>query len=187
MKLLESISKRHSPRSFDIKDVEQEKIELLIEAARWAPSAFNNQPWRFYIAEKNKNPEFYNNTLNCLVDFNKSWAQTAPVLIITAVKTTNDHNNEANKYAFHDLGLAIGNMMNQATELNLFMHQMAGIKFDSFKELLNLPQHMEPVSIIALGYIGKIEGLPAEIQKVEKEKKRVRKPLEDILNYSPLK
>ena len=142
MQLIESISKRHSPRSFDNKGIEQEKIELLIEAASWAPSAFNNQPWRFYVAEKNKNPEFYNNALNCLVDFNKSWAQTAPVLIITVVKTTYDHNNEANKFALHDLGLAIGNMMNQATVLNLFMHQMAGIKFDKFNKLLNLPQNI---------------------------------------------
>jgi nitroreductase len=187
MKLLESISKRHSPRSFDIQNVEKEKIELLIEAARWAPSAFNNQPWRFFVAEKQKNIEFYNNTLNCLVDFNRNWAQTAPVLILSVVKTTYDHNNEVNKYAFHDIGLAMGNMMNQATELNLFMHQMAGVKFDKMKELLNLPEYMEPVSIIALGYIGKIEDLPTDIQKVESEKIRVRKPIEEILNYSPLK
>jgi nitroreductase len=186
MKVIDSILKRHSPRSFDNKNVESNKIELLFEAARWAPSAFNNQPWRFFVAIKNENQEFYNNALNCLVDFNKSWAQTAPVLILTTVKTTFDHNNEFNKYAFHDLGLAIGNMLNQATEMDLYMHQMAGVKFDKFKELLNLSENIEPVSIIALGYLGKIDDLPVEVQKVEIEKKRVRKSIDEILKFSPL-
>ncbi|MBI5538818.1 MAG: nitroreductase family protein [Bacteroidia bacterium] len=186
MNILSTISNRHSPRSFDKKNVEKEKIELLIEAARWAPSAFNNQPWRFFIAIKSENEEFYNKAIDCLTDFNKLWARSAPVLILTVVKTTYDHNNNVNKYAFHDLGLAIGNMMNQATDMNLFMHQMAGVKFDKMKELLNLPENHEPVSVIAIGYIGKIEDLPVEIQKVENEKKRIRKSFEEILKYSPL-
>ena len=91
-----------------------------------------------------------------------------------------------NKHAWHDLGLAVGNMLNQATEIGLFMHQMAGIDHDKIATLLNLSPELEPVTVIALGYLGKIEDLPAEIQKVENEKQRVRKQLSEIIIYSPL-
>ncbi len=187
MKLLESIINRHSPRAFSNAKVEKEKLELIFEAARWAPSAFNAQPWRFFVADKNDNSDFYNEILNCLIGFNKSWANTAPIFIVTVVKTINDHNNEPNKYAYHDLGLAVGNMLNQATEMGLFMHQMAGIDHDKIFEVLNLSANYKPVTVIALGYPGKIEDLPEEIQKVETEKQRVRKKISEIVNYSPLK
>ncbi len=187
MKLLESISKRHSPRAFSNIKVEKEKLELLFEAARWAPSAYNNQPWRFFVADKYENASFYDEIINCLTGFNKSWANTAPILIVTVVKTIFDHNNEPNKYAWYDLGLAVGNMLNQATEKGLYMHQMAGIEHDKIAKLLNLSLEYQPVTVIALGYIGNIEDLPTDIQKVENEKKRVRKQIAEIVNYSSLK
>jgi len=186
LNLIKSISNRYSPRSFGTMEVEKEKLELIFEAARWAPSSFNNQPWRFFVANKNENLNFYNDIINCLTGFNKSWADTAPILIVTVVKTTFDHNNLPNKHAWHDLGLAVGNMLNQATEIGLFMHQMAGIEHDKIATLLNLSSELEPVTVIALGYLGKIEDLPAEIQKVENEKQRVRKQLSEIIIYSPL-
>jgi len=186
LNLIKSIINRYSPRSFGSMEVEKEKLELIFEAARWAPSAFNGQPWRFFVADKNDNPDFYNEIFNCLIGFNKSWANTAPIFIVTVVKTTFDHNNLPNKHAWHDLGLAVGNMLNQATEIGLFMHQMAGIEHDKIATLLNLSSELEPVTVIALGYLGKIEDLPAEIQKVENEKQRVRKQLSEIIIYSPL-
>lgn len=187
MYLLKSISNRYSPRSFSSIEVEKEKLDLIFEAARWAPSTFNSQPWRFYVANKFENKNFSNQIINCLTGFNKSWANTAPILIVTVVKNTFDHNNMPNKHAWHDLGLAVGNMLNQATEIGLFMHQMAGIEHDKIARLLNLSSEYEPVTVIALGYLGKIEDLPPEIQKAENEKQRVRKQLSEIVNYIPLK
>ena len=187
LNLIKSISNRYSPRSFGSMEVEKEKLDLIFEAARWAPSAFNGQPWRFFVADKNDNPDFYNEIFNCLIGFNKSWANSAPIFIVTVVKTTFDHNNLPNKHAWHDLGLAVGNMLNQATEIGLFMHQMAGIEHDKIATSLNLSPELEPVTVIALGYLGKIEDLPAEIQKVENEKQRVRKQIPEIVNYLPLK
>jgi len=172
MKLLKTITERYSPRAFDSNAVEKEKIEAMFEAARWAPSSRNNQPWRFFYATKD-NQETWDKLFDSLVEFNQIWVQNAPLLIMTAVENNYHH-------AHHDLGLAVGNMMNQVSEMGLHMHQMGG--FDPVKagENMNLPDGFEAVTMIAVGYKGDISILPENFQEMEKQA-RERKPLEEMV------
>ncbi|MFP4664998.1 MAG: nitroreductase family protein [Bacteroidales bacterium] len=172
MKLLESIKNRYSPRAFSSKPVEKEKIEAMFEAARWAPSSYNKQPWSFIYATRD-NEETWDKLFDSLVEFNQIWVKNAPLLIMTAVR--NDY-----KHAYHDLGLAVGNMMNQVTGMGLYMHQMGGFDPEKAAENINLPEGLEAHTMIAVGYKGSLDVLPQDFQEMEKQE-RVRKPLEEMV------
>jgi nitroreductase len=178
MKLIESISQRYSPRAFSDKQVEKEKIEAMFEAARWAPSAFNGQPWRFIYATR-ENKKLWDALFDALVDFNKSWVQTAPLLILTAARKTFEHNGKPYKHNWHDVGLAVGNMMNQVTAMGLYMHQMSGFDPKKAAQNINLPDAYEPVTMIAIGYKGDPGLLPDDLQEME-NRKRDRKNMNKI-------
>jgi nitroreductase len=164
--ITELLEKRWSPRAFSDKPIAHEKIMSLFEAARWAASAMNEQPWRFIFAEKT-HTEKYAKILSCLVDANKTWAASAPLLVITFIKTQFEKNNELNKWAMHDLGLAIGNLTSQATAMDLYMHSMAGFSHDTVKMNFNIPSGLEPVTIIAIGYLGNPEMLHEKLKERE--------------------
>ncbi len=179
MELLKSIKERYSPRAFDSRDVEPEKIEALYEAARWAPSSYNGQPWRFIYATK-ENSELWDKLFDALGEFNQIWVKNAPMLILTVARKTYEHNKQAYAHNWHDVGLAVGNMMNQATEMGLFMHQMGGFDNEKVAKNINLPDEFETVSMIAVGYKGDISVLPEDFQKMENQP-RTRKAIEDIV------
>ncbi|MEE8124228.1 MAG: nitroreductase family protein [Nitrospirales bacterium] len=160
------LKQRWSPRAFADRPVEKEKLQRLFEAARWAPSCFNEQPWVFILTTK-ANQEEYDNLLSCLVEGNRIWAQHAPLLLLTVAKMHFDHNGELNRHAFHDIGLAIGNLLIQATAMDLVLHQMAGILPDRIRELYALPQGFEPVTGIAIGYQGDAKSLPEPFKERE--------------------
>lgn len=124
----ELIRDRWSPRAFSDRPVEKETLLSLLEAARWAASASNRQPWSFIVATKD-NPTEYERLLGILVENNQRWAKDAPVLILAVAKVINDDGKE-NRYAFHDVGLALGNLSLQATALGLSVHQAAGFDRD---------------------------------------------------------
>src|SRR5213078_4673493 len=121
----EILQRRWSPRAFSDRMVESEKLQSLFEAARWAPSTFNEQPWAFIVATK-QNLEEHARLLSCLAEKNQQWARLAPVLMVSVAKLNFDKNGKPNRHAFHDVGLAVGTMIVQATSLDLFVHQMAG-------------------------------------------------------------
>jgi nitroreductase len=173
------LKKRWSPRAFASRPVEEEKIHLLFEAARWAASAMNEQPWRFIYAVREDRGR-YNQLLECLNDRNKIWAKSAPMLILTMVKTHFEKNNKPNRWAFHDLGLAIGNLTTQASALDLYVHNMAGFSIEKATELFSLPADLEPVTMIAVGYIGDHSLLPEDFRKSETEPQK-RKPPEELI------
>ena len=110
----ELLQKRWSPRAFADKAVEPAKLRSLLEAARWAPSSNNEQPWAFFVATREQ-PEEYAQLLGCLVEFNQSWAKGAPVLMLTAAHRRFTKNDQENRNAYHDLGLAVANLTVQAT------------------------------------------------------------------------
>jgi nitroreductase len=166
------LQKRFSPKEFAETPVEQDKIELLFEAARLAPSSFNEQPWRFIYAIR-ENPDVYNRLLNCLTEKNQDWAKTAPVLVLSIAKLTYTRNGNSNRHALHDVGLAMGNMLLQATAMNLYVHQMGGFSIDKAREYFKLPAEFEPVAIIAIGYL--LE------DRTEQHPARNRKPLDEII------
>ncbi|NIR48805.1 nitroreductase family protein [candidate division KSB1 bacterium] len=177
--VVDLIKKRWSPRAFSERMVEEEKLLSLLEAARWAPSSFNEQPWRFIVATRDNQAEF-EKLLGCLVEGNLKWAKDAPVLMLTIAKLRFSRNDKPNRHAFHDVGLAVGNLVIQATALGLFVHQMAGIHVDKARETYTIPEGYEPVAGIAIGYHGEPESLPEKYQKSE-EAERTRKPLSELV------
>jgi nitroreductase len=150
------IYKRYSPREFDDTVVDEEILLTLFEAARWAPSSSNEQPWRFIYGTKT-NSSTFEKLYSCLSASNQEWAGGAPVLMLSIAKTYFDKDKSKNRHAFHDVGLAMGNLLNQATIQNLKVHQMAGFDKDKAKETFELPDGFEPVAMVALGYSSAIK------------------------------
>jgi nitroreductase len=181
MEIIDSIKNRYSTVLFSNKQVESEKLQLLIEAARWAPSAFNEQPWRFIIGSKDKDEE-YEKLLDCLVDSNKHWAQHAPLLVLVAAKKVFSHNPNPNRSSLYDTGLAVSNLLSQATALNIFVHQMGGFSIEKAKREFAIPEEFEPIVIMAIGYKGDSEDFPEDLQ-IREKKVRIRKPLEDLTKF----
>jgi nitroreductase len=169
--LHELLSRRWSPRAFSPRPVESAKLLQLFEAARWAPSSYNAQPWAFIVATR-EDAEGYNRLLSTLVDVNRQWARQAAVLILAVAKLDFDHVARPNRHAFYDLGQAVANLTVQATALDLQIHQMGGFDARSASELLAIPAGYEPVAVLALGYQAELpEGRAA----------RTRKPLADFV------
>ncbi len=173
------LQERWSPRAFSNELVEETTLQSLFEAARWASSCFNEQPWSFLVATK-KNGEEHVKMLSCLVEANQSWAKQAPVLMLTIAKLIFDHNGKSNRHAYHDVGLAVGNLVVQATALGLGVHQMAGILPDMIKSSYDIPENYEPVTGLAIGYFGDPQSLPDELREREVAK-RTRLPLSDFV------
>jgi len=173
------ISARKSPRAFAQRLVEPEKLRSVLDAARWAPSAGNGQPWRFVVAAKDR-PEDHERMLNLLFDGNRTWAAKAPVLILSVAQVTDPASRKANKFAFHDVGLATENLALQAVSLGLAVHAMGGFHADRAKASFNIPVEFEPVAVIALGYEGGAEFLPQPLLERELAP-RVRKPLSEFV------
>ncbi len=173
------LRRRWSPRAFSDRPVEPEKLRCLLEAARWAPSSYNEQPWAYLVATR-EDPEEYARMLSVLAEGNIAWAQRAPVLMLSLARLNFERNGRPNRYAFHDVGQATANLVTQATALGLFVHQMAGFHAERARELFSIPAGWEPVAAIALGYPGDPESLPESLREREFAP-RTRKPLEQFV------
>ncbi|MEM1446809.1 MAG: nitroreductase family protein [Planctomycetota bacterium] len=178
--ILDCLANRWSPRAFADRPVEREQLQALFEAARWAASAFNEQPWRFIVATKDQG-ERYERVLSCLVEANQAWAKSAPVLGITAVSEVFKKNGKDNRCAEHDLGLAMGNLSAQATALGLAVHQMAGIDQDQAKSKLQLPKSFHAFSAFAVGYVGDPSDLPKGWIRDSETTPRERQAFDDFV------
>lgn len=173
------ISERWSPRAFADRPVEPERLRSLFEAARWAASSYNGQPWYFIIATKD-DPANYQRVLDCLVEFNQGWAKQAAVLALSVAKLKFDHNGEPNRHAFHDVGQAAATLALQAHHLGLAVHQMAGILPDKARQIFDIPDGYEAVAGIAIGYPGEPHTLPDHLKERELAP-RERKPLDSFV------
>ena len=176
--LIESISRRWSPRAFATTPVSQDRLRQLLEAARWAPSCYNAQPWTFIVGTQD-NPETFRKLSKCLVPVNQAWAAKAPVLMLALAELNFAHNGKPNRHAAHDVGLALGNLLNQATILSLQAHLMAGFSGNTARELFAVPDTHDPVTMLALGYPGDPESLPDTLREKELAP-RTRKSLDEI-------
>ena len=172
------LRRRWSPRAFDDRPVEPEKLRSLFEAARWAPSSNNGQPWRFLVATKEHKAE-YDRLLNCLVEGNQKWAHRAPVLLLSVAKLDFE-DGSPNRHALHDTGMAAENLSIQATALGLVVHQMAGFHIDLAQAGCQIPDGHEPVAMMAVGYPGDPALLSDRLRERETQP-RVRKPLSEFL------
>jgi nitroreductase len=149
--ILDCIAQRWSPYLFAPRGVEPEKLRSCLEAARWAASSFNEQPWSFILARREQTVEFQR-VLGCLVESNQAWAKNAGVLMLSVVAKSFSRNGTPNRVAQHDLGLAMGNLCCQATHLGLFVHQMAGVNLDQVRQEFAIPDTHDPHTGIAIGY-----------------------------------
>jgi nitroreductase len=174
-----SLRKRWSPLAFSDRLVESEKLLSVLEAARWAASSYNEQPWSFIIATK-ENPVEFERLLSILAEGNQEWARNAPVLMLTVAKLHFERNGKENRHAFHDVGASAASLAIQAATLDLFVHQMAGFDVPKAKEVYQIPTDYEPVSAIALGYLGNAQTLSESLQQRE-QNPRTRKPLDKFV------
>lgn len=146
------ISSRWSPRSYSDRPVEPAALRSLFEAARWAASCFNEQPWRWVVAEK-ANPSEYQRILDTLVPFNQGWAGNAPVLAISAAKGTFTQNGKPNRFGMFDTGQALATLMLQATALGLHVHAMGGFDAEKARAEFGIPEDYEVGAAIAIGHL----------------------------------
>ncbi len=175
----ELLAERWSPYGFEDRPVAQADLRSLFEAARWAASSYNEQPWNFFVATK-ENPEEFARLLSCLVEANQEWAKAAPVLVLGVVSLKFSRNNKDNRAAVHDLGLAAGNLVVEATARGLCVHQMIGILPDKAREVYQIPEHNEAWTAMAIGY----KADPAKLPDALKERDltpRQRKPLSQFV------
>lgn len=174
--VIESILERWSPLAFDPTPVEEENIRALFEAARWAPSAYNEQPWRFVYALKS-DPK--RDVLENLLVAGNAWAKNAGMLVLSFAKKTFARNGTANRHHLHDLGAASAYLVAQATALGLVSHHMSGYDAERANEALGVPSDYEPGSMIAIGYYAGQDGLD-EGSKKREDGPRMRKTLDEI-------
>jgi nitroreductase len=172
--------RRWSPRAFDPdRPVEPAKLRSCFEAARWAPSSNNEQPWAFIVATKDR-PDEFAKALSCLVERNQSWARHAPVLIIGVASLAFSRNGKRNTHALYDLGAAVAFLTVEATAQGLSLHQMAGFLPDKAREAYSIPESAEPVVEIALGYRGHPDSLPEDLRQRELTP-ATRKPITEFV------
>ena len=176
--VVDIILKRWSPRSYADKPVSSADLTKIFTAAAWAASSYNEQPWRFLVGKKGD--ETYAKILDSLIEFNQSWAKTAPVLILSVGKKTFTQNGNPNAYALHDTGAASANLSLEATALGLHMHGMAGLDKDKARANFGIPEDFEVGAAWALGYAGDPDALPEPYKGMETAA-RSRKPLEEFV------
>lgn len=163
--VLEPIRLRWSPRAFDARSIEPEKIRLLFEAARWAPSSYNEQPWRYIYALKEDGED--RAKLEALLVEGNAWAKSAPLLLISFASKMYKHNGKENRHALHDTGCASGFITLQAVQLGLVTHQMSGFRSDDANAELGVPDDFMPGSMMAVGYLGNPASLPEPLRERE--------------------
>jgi nitroreductase len=172
--LHELIRNRWSPRAFAEKLVPPEVLRSLFEAARWAPSSNNEQPWAYLVATKD-NPENFAKMLGVLVEFNANWAKHAPVLALSVAHLKAQRDGKPNRVALHDVGSASAQLTFEANARGLQVHQMAGFDAEKARETFAIPPDWEPVAAMAIGYPGDPESLPEKLRDRELAP-RTRKP-----------
>ena len=170
------VANRRSPRAFDRdRKISPEMLSNLLEAARWAPSADNIQPWRFIVGQKND--ATHQKIVSTLSEGNRIWAEHAPILILAVTQEEGERGKQS--YAWHDLGLATTQMVLQASAMELYAHIMAGFSKDEARSAFSIPAEYVPLTVIAIGYLGDVENLPEKLQAREKAP-RIRKTLDEI-------
>ncbi|MBF4991549.1 nitroreductase family protein [Methylophilus sp. QUAN] len=176
----ELLANRWSGRAYDAdQSVSKEQVVSLLEAARWAPSCFGDQPWRYVVCNKADNLEAWQAAFDCLVPGNQGWAVNAPVLLLICADTLFGHNDKPNKWAAYDTGAATENLCLQATALGLMAHQMGGFDADKARAAFNVPERYQILAMVTVGYQASVDSLSGEVKERELAA-RSRKPLEEL-------
>jgi nitroreductase len=172
------IARRWSPRGYDpSRPVSRADLMSLLEAARWAPSSANEQPWRYLVFEQS-DPEALAKAHDCLAPGN-AWAKAAPVLVLSVARLTFARNGRSNRHAAHDVGAATVSMALQATALGLWIHQMGGYDPAKARDYFGIPEDCEPMAMIAVGYMLPEKGIPLEVLQRDSAV-RTRQPISEM-------
>lgn len=178
--LVEVIARRWSPRAIDPNQpVSREQLLALLEAARWAPSCFGDEPWRYLVWDRFADAAGWQKAFECLAEANQVWVKNAPVLLLAVATPNFGHNGQPNRWASYDTGAASENLCLQATALGLVAHQMGGFDPDKAKATFNIPADHACMAMIAVGHPGAVEQLPEALRERE-QASRQRKPLAQI-------
>jgi nitroreductase len=162
--ILEIIQERWSPYSFSPVPVEEFKLKAMFEAAGYAPSCNNEQPWLFaYTTQEEK--DIFADYLGFLNESNQVWAKDAWVLAVSMARNTFRRNDKVNRFAFHDTGMAVANLLLQALAMDIYVHQMGGFSVEKVREYFMLPDNIDPIAVMAIGYLGEGNDLPLELIK----------------------
>jgi nitroreductase len=175
----ELIRHRWSPRAFDSRPVEPGKLRSLFEAARWAASTTNSQPWHYIVATRDDEENFAR-VLQCFNENNQAWAKHAPVIGLSVASVNFASSGKPNRFAFHDLGAASATLALEAVGLGLQIHQMGGIFPDKARETFGVPEGYEVAAGFALGYPGDPHSLPDPLRERELQP-RQRKPVSEFV------
>lgn len=173
------IRDRWSPLSFSGRPVEEEKLKAILEAARYAPSSMNEQPWLFIVVSR-EDEERFNDLLDILEETNRLWARSAYALIVSLARKNFTYKNRLNKYAVHDTGMAVGNMLIQAASMDLFVHQMGGYDEGRLRSYFDLGEEIEALAVMAIGYLGDGSELSGDLLR----RHNVRKTRKNLQEYA---
>ena len=176
--IAELIARRWSPRAIDPnRPVSREHVLALLEAARWAPSCFGDQPWRYLVWDRFCDPARWQQAFECLAEGNQGWVKNAPILLLSLAAPNFGHNDQPNRWAQHDTGAASENLCLQATALGLVAHQMGGFDPERAKATFAIPADHACMAMIAVGHPGPVDALPEALRERERAP-RERKPLD---------
>jgi nitroreductase len=180
--ILDVIRRRWSPRAFDpARPVAREDLLRLFEAARWAPSSGNEQPWRFVVAGRAAEASTFEALAGSLTGRNPLWARAAPALVLVAVRATLERDQSVNQHAWYDTGQAVALLTIQATEMGLGVRQMEGFDREQARQACAVPAPFEPAVLMAIGYAGDPDSLSYEKHRVAERTSRSRKPIGEFV------
>ncbi|MEM6936038.1 MAG: nitroreductase family protein [Pseudomonadota bacterium] len=174
------ISERWSGRAIDSRPVDRATVLSMLEAARWAPSCFGDEPWRFLLWDRERQPEGWEAALNTLADKNQQWARQAPVLILVMADSEFSRNGKPNRWAQYDTGAAAENLHLQGVAAGLVVHQMGGFDADAAHLAFGIPDRYVPMSMVAVGHPGELSDLDEDFQGGETGP-RQRRPLSELV------
>lgn len=172
------LKQRWSPRSFTDQTVSKESIQRIFEAARWAPSSSNDQPWRFILGLKGD--KTWDMIMETLVEFNQKWAKLAPVLVLSVGKKISDKNGRPSRTFLYDVGQSVAYITFQAMHEGLFVHQMGGFSSQKAAELFNIPEDYQVLTAFAIGYKGSPDLLEENFAEMERSERK-RHPIKELV------
>lgn len=174
------LANRWSGRAYDAtKTVSQEQIIALLEAARWAPSCFGDQPWRFLVWDKTTDNDAWQQAFDCLAPANQAWVKDTPVLMLVCADTLFNHNQQPNRWGQYDTGAAAENVCLQASSMGLMAHQMGGFNADKARETFAIPAQFTPMAMLCVGYAADIKTVTGDALDRETAA-RSRRPLNEL-------
>ncbi len=174
-----TLTERWSPYAFQDKLIPRSDLLAILEAARWAASAYNEQPWNYIVASRDQEAAFAQ-AVSCLVEPNQAWAKNTSAILLTVVRENYSKNGKANGTAEHDTGIAAGNICVEATARGISVHQMAGIIADRIRQVYALPEGLQPLTAIALGYAAEPDQVPDALKSTDLVT-RSRRPLAEFV------